>query len=356
MNPRRRFARVVLLLAACAAGGCTSLATRIAEPHSERGLDAAEQRQFEHVMSIAEMRMRTPDGVEIAYRVVPAATRGMHYALTRTPSRTAFKLNFNEAIEPLATRGTVVYLHGWEMDASSMLPWALALSERGYRGIALDLRNHGDSSRAPAGFGPREARDVVALFDSLQAQGELQTPVYLFGVSYGAATALFAEPALRARIAGIVAMEPYANAADGIRGIIAGALSKRGSGLRSRLFHAYLRHRYDATDVDEAIATAGRRLAIDLEKVDVREPLVHSQTCILLLHGARDEFIPVATARALATTTPRISYRELPDENHMTLPARIDWLAQPVTDWLQATTPTHCPQLTLPPDPARTTN
>src|SRR3546814_3744139 len=101
-----------------------------------------------------------------------------------------------------------------------MLPWALALSELCYQGITVELRNHGRSSRAPAGFGARESRDIAALVEQLQADGRLPPPVYLFVLSYGAATALFAEPLLRERIAGIVAMESYANAGDGVRGVI----------------------------------------------------------------------------------------------------------------------------------------
>src|SRR3546814_12424166 len=92
-----------------------------------------------------------------------------------------------------------------------MLPWALALSELGYQGITVDLRNHGRSSRAPAGFGARESRDIPAPVEQLQADGRLPPPVYLFGVPYGAATALFAQPLLRESIAGIVARESYAN-------------------------------------------------------------------------------------------------------------------------------------------------
>src|SRR3546814_9495781 len=92
----------------------------------------------------------------------------------------------------------------------------------------VDLRNHGRSSRAPAGFGARESRDIAALVEQLQVDGRLPPPVYLFGVSYGAATALFAEPLLRERIAGIVAMESYANAGDGVRGVIARMQARRG--------------------------------------------------------------------------------------------------------------------------------
>ena len=89
-------------------------------------------------------------------------------------------------------RGTVVLLHGWMMHGDSMLPWALRLGEAGYRAIAIDLRNHGRSGEAPSGYGTREAHDVVDVVAALRARGEVVEPVHLLGVSYGAATALFA--------------------------------------------------------------------------------------------------------------------------------------------------------------------
>src|SRR3546814_1030074 len=113
----------------------------------------------------------------------------MAYTISRGDSRMKFKCKLGEKRQPVPPEGSVVFLHGWGLDASSMLPWALALSELGYRGIMVDLRNHGRSSRAPAGFGARESRDIAALVEQLQVDGRLPPPVYLFGVSYGAATA-----------------------------------------------------------------------------------------------------------------------------------------------------------------------
>src|SRR3546814_13009220 len=88
----------------------------------------------------------------------------------------------NDTRLPYTTLFRAVFLRGWGLDGSSMLPWGPALSELGYRGIMVDLRNHGRSSRAPAGFGARESRDIAALVEQLQVDGRLPPPVYLFGV------------------------------------------------------------------------------------------------------------------------------------------------------------------------------
>jgi pimeloyl-ACP methyl ester carboxylesterase len=180
----------------------------------------------------------------------------------------------------------------------------------------------------------------------------LHEPVYLFGVSYGAATALFAEAGLRGHVAGIVAMEPYANAADAIRTLVPGMLAMPAQGAGERLVTAWARHRYTPAATEHAITEADRRLGIDLASIDLHAPLARSQTCTLLLHGTRDEFIPVAASRGLAATAPRTHYTELPLETHMTLPLRVDWLADPLSTWLRDAATGRCEPLVLPADPA----
>lgn len=355
-NPRGRHALACLLLGLAVIGsnGCTSLAKRIAQPESvEGGLSLADWDKLEQHLGITRHRLRTPDDVDIAWRLVPAAERGFDYRYTPTPDGAKLELQTDQKPQPLPARGTVVFLHGWNMDASTMLLWALSLSERGYQGIAIDLRNHGASGRAPAGFGSREAGDVVAVLDHLQARDALPQPVHLFGVSYGAVTALFAEATLRERIAGIVAMEPYGNAADGIRGMVAAMLDSSSGGLRGWLTRGVVGWRYgEAADIDRAIDEAGELLALDLDRIDVRDALADSDTCTLLLHGADDRFIPVAVARELAEAGPQMRYTEIPDHGHIDLPMRVDWLAAPIADWMQATANGNCPELHLPKDPA----
>jgi pimeloyl-ACP methyl ester carboxylesterase len=348
--------RWLVLLVAAAASGCASLADRIVEPRSTKMLAASNQHQFERTLGVARATFRTPEGVTLVYRTIPVAARSMSYVYARNPGRYAFHFSADmDAGKQAPTpplRGTVVYLHGWEMDGSSMLGWALALADRGYAGIAVDLRNYGDSSRAPAGFGPREATDIVALLEALRARGALHEPVYLFGVSYGAATALFAEPRLRGHLAGIVAMEPYANAADAIRTLVPGMLDMPSHGIGARMFSRWARHHYTPAATERAIVEADRRLDLDLATIDLHASLARSMTCTLLLHGTRDRLIPVAASRGLAAAAPQVRYTELPLENHMTLPLRVDWLAQPIAAWLGDSAAGHCNPLLLPPDPA----
>jgi pimeloyl-ACP methyl ester carboxylesterase len=342
-----------LLLAACAASGCASLSDRIAAP-AGHGLGLPRDFDVERNFHVHHAHWRMADGRTLAYWDVDVRQRKPSYRFTRDAHRFRFRFdtdNSSPAPAQIATRGTIVYLHGWSLDGSTMLPWAMALAERGYRGIAVDLRNAGGSSKAPAGFGPREAADVVALLEHLGAQGALREPAFLFGVSYGASTALFAEPALRGRVAGIVALEPFANAADAVRTMVPGMQADVTS-TSGRMLLAVSGHRYDADAVERAIANVDQRLDLDLATIDLHAPVAQSQTCTLLLHGARDTWIPAAGSRSLAKDAPRVRYRELPDETHLTLPLRIDWLAAPLANWLSSAAAGRCDDLALPADPA----
>src|SRR5690606_24985460 len=85
--------------------------------------------------------------------------------------------------------------------------------------------------------------------------------------------------------------------------------------------------------------------------IDVRAALATTATCTLLLHGTGDRFVSVEAARSLADASTLVHYRELPDENHVSLPLRVEWLARPLDAWLQEAAAGECGPLRLPSDP-----
>src|SRR3546814_16851330 len=87
--------------------------------------------------------------------------------------------------------------------------------------------------------------------------------------------------------------------------------------MRASLMRAYARWRHDARDIERGIAEAGQRLELDLDAVDVRAALTTTATCTLLLHGADDQYIPVAAAHALAGASPLVPHRELAAAHHI---------------------------------------
>lgn len=241
-------------------------------------------------------------------------------------------------------RGTVILLHGWMMDGGSLLPWALELAQQGYRTVALDLRNHGRSGHAPSGYGTREADDVVAALKALNAEGQIEGPVHLLGVSYGAATAIFAARELGPQLRSVVAMESFDNAGQAIRTMVPHMLSKPAERWSDYVALPLARWQYGGKGLDQAIAAADRKLGLDLDRVDVGQALAQVPACVLLVHGRQDEHIPVAQGRALAAAAPRAHYLEVEGEDHLTLPMRLDRLSGVVNDWFaDAGEHGHCP-------------
>ncbi|GAB2498191.1 alpha/beta hydrolase [Arenimonas alkanexedens] len=345
-----------LWLAPPAAQG-RGLPERIAQPErSDTPYGGAKYLGFlEQVGSPLESLTRAGEPT-LAFAVIEPRDYGLDYRYRRRADELGMRFEFNPGAPRLAppVRGTVVMLHGLTMDASTQGLWGLALAEEGYRTVLLDLRNHGFSGDGPAGYGTREAGDVSALLAHLRAQRRLAEPIILFGTSYGAVTALHAA-ADTAGIAGVVAMEPFANAGDSVRDYVRRLKAGEDGGWAARLLGWWLRRTLPPPALDAAIARAGTLLDLDLDQLETATPLGATEACVLLLHGARDTLVPVATARTLARTGgERLRYVELPDENHYSLPARIDWLRRPLRDWLggmDGARTGDCPRFTLPPDP-----
>lgn len=353
---------IACALCALLPAACVSLEDRIVAPRASPLLAPRLVRWIERDLGLQARYWRPDTGPALRHRVLEPAEYGLDYRYRGDADGATFAFSLRApegGRRRLPADGTVVLLHGWGLDGDSLLPWALAFAERGWRAIIVDLRNHGGSGRAPPGFGPAEGAEVAALVQALRADGTATGPLHLFGVSYGAVSAIHAAAALGEDVRSVVAIAPYANAEDGVRDMIAAALRSRGGSPAERLFLAQARRRYDADAIDAAIARAERRLGFDLAGIEVAAPLRASRGCTLILHGSDDGFFAPASIRALAGASPRAQYVELAGERHATAPMRLDWLATPVDAWWRrldgaaaASPPATCAAFALPPAPA----
>src|SRR3546814_19480752 len=87
---------VVVALAACLAGGCTSLGERIAQPHSSSLLDAETVAGMESTIGVESETFRPPDGVLLAYGSIAPVARAMTYPISPGDSRIKFKFKIGE--------------------------------------------------------------------------------------------------------------------------------------------------------------------------------------------------------------------------------------------------------------------
>lgn len=336
---------MLALIGLCLAGhawsnASTSLSERLVAPGGVSPL--IPQERLEAMIATLHSRsghVVTAGGIPLFWRAIDPGDYHLRFGY-RAPSsdhNADFSLDFLTPQAPApAPRGTVILLHGWMMDGDSLLPWSLQLAQDGYRAISIDLRNHGRSGGGPAGYGTREADDVAAVIASLRERGEVQGPLYLFGVSYGAATALFTAQKLGDAVTGVVAMESFANAGRGIRDMVPHMLYGRPQGWSAQMKTQLARLRYGGQDLDAVIAAADKQLGLDLDAVDVAGAARETKACLLLIHGADDQHIPVTHGRALAAAAPHARYLEIAGENHISLPMRLDRLAPTVEGWLDA--------------------
>lgn len=109
---------------------------------------------------------------------------------------------------------TVVLAHGWSSNKSDLLDRAALLHGR-YNLLMLDFRNHGQSERADTTQGLREAGDLRAMLDWLEAS-KGPTEVVVLGVSMGGASAL-AAAADDPRIDAVIAESTHATLANAVQ-------------------------------------------------------------------------------------------------------------------------------------------
>lgn len=336
------------LLVGLSLSGCTGFVARQIEQPGHAGGSFRSLDRMLLKMGFARETAQLPDGVRMAYWMASPRAYRIKESFHRQPTGKkgvafSFNMSFGDGPlkpDPIAVKGSVVLLHPWSMSGTAMMPWGLHFAAAGYQVVMPDLRSQGDSSDAPVGYGPREAGDIRELIRHLRRRGDLPAPLYLLGASYGASVALFAAPDV-SDLHGVVALEPYANAAAVIRRAPA-----------SELFgHRWLTRWLNPQRMDAAIDRASRKLGVDLDDIDLGDALSRSDRCSLILRGTRDQLVGRDALLASSRQSPLAVYADIPDMSHMELPLRTDLLFKPVLAWMQAlpAVPDACPGFSLPP-------
>jgi pimeloyl-ACP methyl ester carboxylesterase len=218
-----------------------------------------------------------------------------------------------------APRGTVLLLHGYGVGDFALAPWALRLAQEGWRCVLLDLRGHGKSTGRQIYFGVQESRDLSQLLDELARTGKLAPPVHAFGDSYGAALALRWKME-ESRVAGVVAISPYASLSNAILNIC----------------------REYADWTPDWMLKAGLKklpevLHVEPGELDPGTLLARTPVKALFIAGGIDRVVPLAEMRELTNTAARGSQLlVVPTATHEALPYYFEKLVAPVLDWLKA--------------------
>jgi pimeloyl-ACP methyl ester carboxylesterase len=215
------------------------------------------------------------------------------------------------------SRGTVVVLHGAAESKATYLGVGQRLASRGFDVVLPDLRRHGRSGGEAITYGAKEKHDVKAVMNDLLAEGVVSEPVYAFGTTLGAATAI-QYAAIDDRVAGVMAITSYKDADTMMRRHL-----------------AFTAPTMSQPDVEKVIARAGEMGDFDPDNASTTEAAARLDCPLLLVHGLIDISVPLEHSQAIyeAANEPKELRVFTPGPEQMVLIARWeDWIAERVDE------------------------
>jgi pimeloyl-ACP methyl ester carboxylesterase len=206
------------------------------------------------------------------------------------PPEASLSVSVVEPIEPGPPRGTVLVLHGIFIRSLFMMDTARMLSRAGYRAVLVDLRGHGRSSGQHLTYGIRESQDLSQVIDELQRRGLAEGPLGVYGLSYGATTAIHLagrDP----RIQAVVAVAPFATLRQELSHYMRASLVGLGDSFSEEAYQ-------------QVIDEAGRAGDFNPDEASAVAAIQRTAAPVLILHGTADNVIPYWHALQLQRAAP----------------------------------------------------
>ncbi len=182
-------------------------------------------------------------------------------------------------------KGTILVLHGFHDHWWWMRDNGLEFADAGYSAVLPDLRGHGRSTGDFVTFGVVEKHDLAQLVDELDRRGLLAGRLGVYGMSYGAATAIqFA--AIDPRVDAVVAVAPFANMRD---------VAPR----YTRIFRPVFGWLISDREYQQAITEAGQRAGYNPDDASPETAIARVTAPVLVVHGESDFIVPADHARRI---------------------------------------------------------
>jgi len=202
-------------------------------------------------------------------------------------------------------RGTIVLLHGFCGRKEDNLPIAERLCAAGFRCILPDLPGHGDNPAGSATFGLHESQLPEQLLeDAARRFAFAPAPAALFGISQGGAIALQAAARPGNRWTAVASVSAFAS------------LDQPVSNIANRLTPQMAM----ITPMTSGACACGVRCREGFYPSDIRPVEAASRIHIpaFIIHGDRDDFIPIASGRAIYDAIPdsRKTFLAVKGANH----------------------------------------
>jgi pimeloyl-ACP methyl ester carboxylesterase len=235
---------------------------------------------------------------QAAARPIPETLLGVdeHFRVEVGPPSASLSICvLNPDLEEVASpRGTILVLHGMGARSAWMHGTARMFAGEGYRAVLVDLRGHGASTGRTLSYGLQEAEDLSYVIDALEHRDLLAGRLGVYGISYGAASAIHLA-ARDPRVSAVVAVAPF-------------------SDMRSEVSH-YIRTvglpgvgTFMAEEkIQLAVDEAGQLGGFSPDLADAALAIERTHAPVLLVHGRADVIIPNGHSRRLHEAAPQHS-------------------------------------------------
>lgn len=216
-------------------------------------------------------------------------------------------------------RGTVVLLHGYGGDKSTMGVTAAYFMFLGYHVIAPDLLGHGESTTDQMGFGVRDAEMISALLDSLP-QRETPGPLYLAGLSMGTVAAAHVAKQ-RDDVDGLILFAPMAPMDEATNAML-------------ELWFPRMSKLMPTESIREGVIGAMQRQEIALADTDLQQLLPQLEVPTLMIASDMDTVAPYERYLPLESAERKLVMT--PGRHHITVGIIDNELHQHISAWLAA--------------------
>jgi len=176
---------------------------------------------------------------------------------------------------------TLILVHGWGRNLSRMMPYIRALHPLGYNLLTFDARNHGNSSSEKHPTVGTFSEDVLAVVDFIAQSDLASSPsIGVVGLSIGGGAALNAA-GWDTRIQSVITVGALSHPKE----VMKLEFQKRNiPNFIPLLLFGYMRLRF----------------GLNFDKIAPINNIPNANAQILLIHGDKDETIPLAQGQALA--------------------------------------------------------
>ncbi len=177
---------------------------------------------------------------------------------------------------------TLILVHGWGRNMARMMPYIRALHPMGYNLLAFDARNHGSSSPVKHPTVGTFSEDTLAAVEFIAKSGWVSNNcIGIAGLSVGGGAAINAASWDR-RVKTVITVGAFSHPID----VMKLEFQKKIPDFIPWLFFGYMRLRF----------------GIDFDKIAPVNNISQSNADIFLIHGDKDETIPLVQGQALAGT------------------------------------------------------